>query len=169
MCCSYLVNPLTHWGHVHLSVDVSCCLCFILKWVIVFSSPQIFIINFHHFFFPFCFWFLLLFSKWVQQLPFIYISISIRNRSEYRYVLFLRLHRWCSSLKQFKPLFHNFLFFHTGQSDYAPYFYDNGPNSTNGNMALFSISEDTPVGKSHMCSNNDFNHQTCFVSVWSKV
>uniref|UniRef100_A0A8C6TZP6 Cadherin-related family member 1 n=1 Tax=Neogobius melanostomus TaxID=47308 RepID=A0A8C6TZP6_9GOBI len=34
----------------------------------------------------------------------------------------------------------------TGQSDYAPYFYDNGPSSTNGNMALFSISEDTPVG-----------------------
>uniref|UniRef100_A0A669C5L7 Photoreceptor cadherin n=1 Tax=Oreochromis niloticus TaxID=8128 RepID=A0A669C5L7_ORENI len=33
------------------------------------------------------------------------------------------------------------------QSDYAPYFYDNGPSSTNGNMALFSISEDTPVGK----------------------
>uniref|UniRef100_A0AAQ4R7M6 Cadherin-related family member 1 n=1 Tax=Gasterosteus aculeatus aculeatus TaxID=481459 RepID=A0AAQ4R7M6_GASAC len=32
------------------------------------------------------------------------------------------------------------------QSDYAPYFYDNGPNSTDGNMALFSISEDTPVG-----------------------
>ncbi|XP_039990980.1 cadherin-related family member 1 isoform X2 [Xiphias gladius] len=32
------------------------------------------------------------------------------------------------------------------QSDYAPYFYDNGPGSTNGNMALFSISEDTPVG-----------------------
>ncbi|XP_068161788.1 cadherin-related family member 1a isoform X2 [Antennarius striatus] len=33
-----------------------------------------------------------------------------------------------------------------GQSDYAPYFYDNGPSSTDGNMALFSISEDTPVG-----------------------
>ncbi|XP_029977536.1 cadherin-related family member 1 isoform X1 [Sphaeramia orbicularis] len=32
------------------------------------------------------------------------------------------------------------------QMDYAPYFYDNGPSSTNGNMALFSISEDTPVG-----------------------
>ncbi|XP_037610723.1 cadherin-related family member 1 isoform X1 [Sebastes umbrosus] len=32
------------------------------------------------------------------------------------------------------------------QSDYAPYFYDNGPSSTHGNMALFSISEDTPVG-----------------------
>ncbi|XP_031655890.1 cadherin-related family member 1 isoform X1 [Oncorhynchus kisutch] len=31
-------------------------------------------------------------------------------------------------------------------SDYAPYFYDKGPSSTNGNMALFSISEDTPVG-----------------------
>uniref|UniRef100_A0A672J7B4 Photoreceptor cadherin n=1 Tax=Salarias fasciatus TaxID=181472 RepID=A0A672J7B4_SALFA len=30
--------------------------------------------------------------------------------------------------------------------DYAPYFHDNGPSSTNGNMALFSISEDTPVG-----------------------
>uniref|UniRef100_A0A8C9XIU6 Photoreceptor cadherin n=1 Tax=Sander lucioperca TaxID=283035 RepID=A0A8C9XIU6_SANLU len=34
----------------------------------------------------------------------------------------------------------------SGQSDYAPYFYDNGPSRTNGNMALFSISEDTPVG-----------------------
>ncbi|XP_029933161.1 cadherin-related family member 1 isoform X2 [Myripristis murdjan] len=32
------------------------------------------------------------------------------------------------------------------QSDYAPYFYDNGPSSTNGNMALFSISEDTAIG-----------------------
>ncbi|XP_031699423.1 cadherin-related family member 1 isoform X1 [Anarrhichthys ocellatus] len=32
------------------------------------------------------------------------------------------------------------------QSDYAPYFYDNGPSSTHGNMASFSISEDTPVG-----------------------
>lgn len=46
-----------------------------------------------------------------------------------------------------------FLFSHKGQSDYAPYFYDNGPSSTNGNMALFSISEDTPVGKSHVQSN----------------
>nr|XP_057918502.1 cadherin-related family member 1 isoform X2 [Doryrhamphus excisus]XP_057918503.1 cadherin-related family member 1 isoform X2 [Doryrhamphus excisus] len=35
---------------------------------------------------------------------------------------------------------------HKGLFDYAPYFYDNGPSSTNGNMALFSISEDTPVG-----------------------
>uniref|UniRef100_H3CBH9 Cadherin-related family member 1 n=1 Tax=Tetraodon nigroviridis TaxID=99883 RepID=H3CBH9_TETNG len=33
-----------------------------------------------------------------------------------------------------------------GQSDYAPYFYDNGASSKNGNMALFSISEDTAVG-----------------------
>uniref|UniRef100_A0A671Y086 Photoreceptor cadherin n=1 Tax=Sparus aurata TaxID=8175 RepID=A0A671Y086_SPAAU len=33
---------------------------------------------------------------------------------------------------------------------YAPYFYDNGPSSTNGNMALFSISEDTPVGESRV-------------------
>uniref|UniRef100_A0A8C5HUL8 Photoreceptor cadherin n=1 Tax=Gouania willdenowi TaxID=441366 RepID=A0A8C5HUL8_GOUWI len=40
-----------------------------------------------------------------------------------------------------------FLFFCKGQTDYAPYFYDNGPSSTSGNMALFSISEDTPVGR----------------------
>uniref|UniRef100_A0A3Q4BFZ1 Cadherin-related family member 1 n=1 Tax=Mola mola TaxID=94237 RepID=A0A3Q4BFZ1_MOLML len=41
---------------------------------------------------------------------------------------------------------HVTLLFPQGQSDYAPHFYDNGPSSTNGNMALFSISEDTPVG-----------------------
>uniref|UniRef100_A0A8C6LHY5 Photoreceptor cadherin n=1 Tax=Nothobranchius furzeri TaxID=105023 RepID=A0A8C6LHY5_NOTFU len=40
-----------------------------------------------------------------------------------------------------------YIFVHKGQSDYAPYFYDNGPGSTNGNMAFFSISEDTPLGK----------------------
>lgn len=40
-----------------------------------------------------------------------------------------------------------FFFLQKGQSDYAPYFFDNGPSSTNGNMALISISEDTPVGK----------------------
>ncbi|XP_028844079.1 cadherin-related family member 1-like isoform X2 [Denticeps clupeoides] len=33
-----------------------------------------------------------------------------------------------------------------GRSDYAPFFHDNGPHSFSGNMALFSISEDTPVG-----------------------
>uniref|UniRef100_A0A673XGR6 Cadherin-related family member 1 n=1 Tax=Salmo trutta TaxID=8032 RepID=A0A673XGR6_SALTR len=32
------------------------------------------------------------------------------------------------------------------QADYAPFFYDNGPYSSNGNLALFSLSEDTPVG-----------------------
>uniref|UniRef100_A0A4W5R5Z4 Cadherin-related family member 1 n=1 Tax=Hucho hucho TaxID=62062 RepID=A0A4W5R5Z4_9TELE len=32
------------------------------------------------------------------------------------------------------------------QADYAPFFYDNGPYSNNGNLALFSLSEDTPVG-----------------------
>lgn len=32
------------------------------------------------------------------------------------------------------------------QTNYAPYFFDNGPRSTNGNMALLSLSEDTPVG-----------------------
>ncbi|ROI83846.1 Cadherin-related family member 1 [Anabarilius grahami] len=33
-----------------------------------------------------------------------------------------------------------------GKSDFAPYFYDNGAGSRNGNMALFSIAEDTSVG-----------------------
>ncbi|XP_039528278.1 cadherin-related family member 1 isoform X2 [Pimephales promelas] len=32
------------------------------------------------------------------------------------------------------------------QADYAPYFYDNGPSSNNGNMAMFNLSEDTPKG-----------------------
>ncbi|XP_053168649.1 cadherin-related family member 1 isoform X2 [Hemicordylus capensis] len=32
------------------------------------------------------------------------------------------------------------------QGNYAPYFFDNGPSSTNGNMALLSLSEDTAVG-----------------------
>uniref|UniRef100_A0A3B3Y1F7 Photoreceptor cadherin n=1 Tax=Poecilia mexicana TaxID=48701 RepID=A0A3B3Y1F7_9TELE len=34
----------------------------------------------------------------------------------------------------------------SAQADFAPYFYDNGPSSNNGNLALFSLSEDTPVG-----------------------
>ncbi|XP_071764280.2 cadherin-related family member 1a [Centroberyx gerrardi] len=32
------------------------------------------------------------------------------------------------------------------QADFAPYFFDNGPYSHNGNLALFSLSEDTAVG-----------------------
>ncbi|KAM4716093.1 cadherin-related family member 1a isoform 2-T2 [Anableps anableps] len=53
-------------------------------------------------------------------------------------------------MKKYKET-HAFLFlllihYSLGQSDYAPYFYDNGPSSTSGNMALLSISEDTPVG-----------------------
>ncbi|XP_044155964.1 cadherin-related family member 1 [Bufo gargarizans] len=32
------------------------------------------------------------------------------------------------------------------QTNYAPYFFDNGPGSNNGNMALLNLSEDTPVG-----------------------
>uniref|UniRef100_A0A673CIP0 Cadherin-related family member 1 n=1 Tax=Sphaeramia orbicularis TaxID=375764 RepID=A0A673CIP0_9TELE len=34
----------------------------------------------------------------------------------------------------------------SARADFAPYFYDNGPYSQNGNLALFSLSEDTPVG-----------------------
>lgn len=33
------------------------------------------------------------------------------------------------------------------QADFAPYFYDNGPYIHNGNLALFSLSEDTAVGE----------------------
>uniref|UniRef100_A0A8C5HHS9 Photoreceptor cadherin n=1 Tax=Gouania willdenowi TaxID=441366 RepID=A0A8C5HHS9_GOUWI len=36
--------------------------------------------------------------------------------------------------------------FYSAQADYAPYFYDNGPYSHNGNLALFSLSEDTAIG-----------------------
>ncbi|XP_067828434.1 cadherin-related family member 1a [Heptranchias perlo] len=43
--------------------------------------------------------------------------------------------------------------FSSVQADYAPYFYDNAPNSTNGNMAMLSIPEDTPVG-SHLYTLN---------------
>ncbi|XP_015239463.1 PREDICTED: cadherin-related family member 1-like [Cyprinodon variegatus] len=32
------------------------------------------------------------------------------------------------------------------QADFAPYFFDNGQYSNSGNLALFSLSEDTPVG-----------------------
>ncbi|XP_068183992.1 cadherin-related family member 1a [Antennarius striatus] len=41
-----------------------------------------------------------------------------------------------------------FVFVHTciAHADYAPYFFDNGPYSHNGNLALFSLSEDTAVG-----------------------
>lgn len=33
------------------------------------------------------------------------------------------------------------------QANFAPHFFDNGVGSTNGNMALFSLPEDTPVGE----------------------
>uniref|UniRef100_A0A8C4T1B6 Cadherin-related family member 1a n=1 Tax=Erpetoichthys calabaricus TaxID=27687 RepID=A0A8C4T1B6_ERPCA len=37
-------------------------------------------------------------------------------------------------------------FFTAAQADYAPFFFDNGPYSNNGNMALISLSEDLPIG-----------------------
>ncbi|CAL9687497.1 unnamed protein product [Knipowitschia caucasica] len=48
-----------------------------------------------------------------------------------------------------------FLFIHSGfaQADFGPFFYDNGPYSKNGNMALFSLSEDTPIGSQIYCLN----------------
>ncbi|KAM7072886.1 cadherin-related family member 1 isoform 1-T1 [Molossus nigricans] len=39
------------------------------------------------------------------------------------------------------------------QANFAPHFFDNGIGSTNGNMALFSLPEDTPVG-SHVYTLN---------------
>ncbi|KAE8591352.1 hypothetical protein XENTR_v10018418 [Xenopus tropicalis] len=52
-------------------------------------------------------------------------------------------HEWnlCPSI--FFSLFHICLSAHT---NYGPYFFDNGPGSTDGNMALLSLSEDTPIG-----------------------
>lgn len=37
--------------------------------------------------------------------------------------------------------------FFLAQANFAPHFFDNGFGSTNGNMALFSLPEDTPVGE----------------------
>ncbi|XP_042315811.1 cadherin-related family member 1 [Sceloporus undulatus] len=43
-------------------------------------------------------------------------------------------------------LFLNLMHVCLAQANYAPYFFDNGASSTNGNMALLSLSEDTTVG-----------------------
>ncbi|XP_061766024.1 cadherin-related family member 1 isoform X2 [Nerophis ophidion] len=51
------------------------------------------------------------------------------------------------------PLVFAFLHACFAQADFAPYFFDNGPYSQNGNMALFSLSEDTPVGTQIYCLN----------------
>uniref|UniRef100_A0A8C6QNP8 Cadherin-related family member 1 n=1 Tax=Nannospalax galili TaxID=1026970 RepID=A0A8C6QNP8_NANGA len=45
------------------------------------------------------------------------------------------------------------LHFCLAQANFAPHFFDNGAGSTNGNMALFSLPEDTPVG-SHVYTLN---------------
>ncbi|XP_014644526.1 PREDICTED: cadherin-related family member 1 [Ceratotherium simum simum] len=45
------------------------------------------------------------------------------------------------------------LFLCLAQANFAPHFFDNGVDSTNGNMALFSLPEDTPVG-SHVYTLN---------------
>uniref|UniRef100_A0A670I9A5 Cadherin-related family member 1 n=1 Tax=Podarcis muralis TaxID=64176 RepID=A0A670I9A5_PODMU len=43
-------------------------------------------------------------------------------------------------------LFLNLIHVCLAQANYAPYFFDNGASSTNGNMALLSLAEDTAVG-----------------------
>ncbi|ERE86960.1 cadherin-related family member 1 [Cricetulus griseus] len=45
------------------------------------------------------------------------------------------------------------LHIYLAQANFAPHFFDNGVGSTNGNMALFSLPEDTPVG-SHVYTLN---------------
>lgn len=47
----------------------------------------------------------------------------------------------------------------SAQADFAPYFYDNGPYSHNGNLALFSLSEDTAVGESDLWHANRATNQ----------
>ncbi|XP_027716029.1 LOW QUALITY PROTEIN: cadherin-related family member 1 [Vombatus ursinus] len=49
------------------------------------------------------------------------------------------------------------------QANFAPYFFDNGASSMNGNMALFSLSEDTPVG-SHVYTLNGTDPEGDFVT-----
>ncbi|XP_007067332.2 cadherin-related family member 1 isoform X2 [Chelonia mydas] len=50
-------------------------------------------------------------------------------------------------VRHFAPsLFLNLVHVCLAQANYAPYFFDNGASSTNGNMALLSLSEDIPVG-----------------------
>ncbi|KAM9848035.1 cadherin-related family member 1a [Aulostomus maculatus] len=51
------------------------------------------------------------------------------------------------------PVFFIFVPTCFAQADFAPYFYDNGPYSHNGNLALFSLSEDTAVGTIIYCLN----------------
>ncbi|XP_057704982.1 cadherin-related family member 1 isoform X2 [Corythoichthys intestinalis] len=51
------------------------------------------------------------------------------------------------------PLLFAFVHVCLAQADFAPYFFDNGPYSSHGNMALFSLSEDTPVGTQIYCLN----------------
>ncbi|XP_040035380.1 cadherin-related family member 1a isoform X2 [Gasterosteus aculeatus] len=48
-----------------------------------------------------------------------------------------------------------FVFVHPclAYADFAPHFYDNGPYIYNGNLALFSLSEDTAVGTQIYCLN----------------
>eukprot|EP00062_Callorhinchus_milii_P001617 gi/632936917/ref/XP_007896604.1/ PREDICTED: cadherin-related family member 1 [Callorhinchus milii] len=48
--------------------------------------------------------------------------------------------------KLYRSIFLNLVHVCLVQADYAPYFYDNDSNNTNGNMALLSIPEDTPIG-----------------------
>lgn len=64
-------------------------------------------------------------------------------------VFWLSVMPWGKKTPVSKRCLSNFvsLSFFVAQADFAPYFYDNGPYSQNGNLALFSLSEDTTVGK----------------------
>uniref|UniRef100_A0A8C4SUS9 Cadherin-related family member 1a n=1 Tax=Erpetoichthys calabaricus TaxID=27687 RepID=A0A8C4SUS9_ERPCA len=52
----------------------------------------------------------------------------------------------CINVKEYMFALFTCIFFISAQADYAPFFFDNGPYSNNGNMALISLSEDLPIG-----------------------
>uniref|UniRef100_A0A7N8WIC4 Photoreceptor cadherin n=1 Tax=Mastacembelus armatus TaxID=205130 RepID=A0A7N8WIC4_9TELE len=59
----------------------------------------------------------------------------------------------CRECRHFQASNFSLISLFTAQADFAPYFYDNGPYSQNGNLALFSLSEDMPVGTQIYCLN----------------
>ncbi|XP_073746489.1 cadherin-related family member 1 [Callorhinus ursinus] len=67
--------------------------------------------------------------------------------------LALGLLRLCLGVKLSHPVSVLLPVLFLAQANFAPHFFDNGVGSTNGNMALFSLPEDTPVG-SHVYTLN---------------
>lgn len=51
-------------------------------------------------------------------------------------------------------------------ANFAPHFFDNGVGSTNGNMALFSLPEDTPVGEEPLHQRPPGRERFGFLGRW---